>query len=640
MTSAAYSPTPSEPENTRPERGSDWRLFLRLWPYIWEQRRFLWLPFVLLLPLALANALQPILIGQAISLIRQEPVAWFLAERELQGGLNILVGLLLLTVAVRLTLDGWQSYLVQKVGQRITANIRNDLFSHVTSLAVRFFDRTPVGKLITRLTSDVDALGDVFSTGAVGIFSDIFSIGVIAITMFLLQWQLALMLMAMLIPVTWLIIYFQQQYRKANYRAREKLSELNATLQENIIGIEVVQVFRRERYNAEAFRATNQQYVRAIDDTIFHDSAVSSTLEWIALVAIAGVLWLGGYLVMQDTLTFGALASFILFAQRLFDPLRQFADKFTSIQAGFTAVERITDLFNVRVEIQDPDQAVKPQRTLPKVPGPARIHGSSHASPPAPPKGTGQGQAVPAVLASEIRFNQVWFGYKSDEYVLKNLDFTIRPGEKVALVGPTGAGKSSIIRLLCRLYDVNRGDIQLDGVNIRDLPQAELRQRMAVILQDGFLFAGDIKSNITLGEDYPLAAIKEAAQKTNVASFIEQLPQGYDTTLRQRGTNLSGGQKQLLAFARAAIRNPGILILDEATANLDVGTEALIQDALERLLQGRTAIIIAHRLSTIRNVDRILVLKQGEVVEQGNHETLLAQNGLYASLYKLQMLES
>ncbi|MBE7381012.1 MAG: ABC transporter ATP-binding protein [Leptolyngbya sp. SIO1E4] len=640
MTSAAYSPTPSEPENTRPERGSDWRLFLRLWPYIWEQRRFLWLPFVLLLPLALANALQPILIGQAISLIRQEPVAWFLAERELQGGLNILVGLLLLTVAVRLTLDGWQSYLVQKVGQRITANIRNDLFSHVTSLAVRFFDRTPVGKLITRLTSDVDALGDVFSTGAVGIFSDIFSIGVIAITMFLLQWQLALMLMAMLIPVTWLIIYFQQQYRKANYRAREKLSELNATLQENIIGIEVVQVFRRERYNAEAFRATNQQYVRAIDDTIFHDSAVSSTLEWIALVAIAGVLWLGGYLVMQDTLTFGALASFILFAQRLFDPLRQFADKFTSIQAGFTAVERITDLFNVRVEIQDPDQAVKPQRTLPQVPGPARIHGSSHASPPAPPKGAGQGRVVPAVLASEIRFNQVWFGYKSDEYVLKNLDFTIRPGEKVALVGPTGAGKSSIIRLLCRLYDVNRGDIQLDGVNIRDLPQADLRQRMAVILQDGFLFAGDIKSNITLGEDYPLAAIKEAAQKTNVASFIEQLPQGYDTTLRQRGTNLSGGQKQLLAFARAAIRNPGILILDEATANLDVGTEALIQDALERLLQGRTAIIIAHRLSTIRNVDRILVLKQGEVVEQGNHETLLAQNGLYASLYKLQMLES
>ena len=636
MTSTAYSPTPSNPKDTEQGRSNDWRLFLRLWPYIRAERRFLLLPFVLLLPLSIANALQPILIGQAISLIRDEPVAWFLEGQSLQSGLNILVGSLLVTVTVRLTLDGWQSYLVQKVGQRITATIRNDLFSHVTSLAVRFFDRTPVGKLITRLTSDVDALGDVFSTGAVGIFGDMFSIGVIAVTMFLLQWQLALMLMAMLFPITWLIIYFQQQFRKANYRAREKLSELNATLQENIIGIEVVQMFRRERYNAGAFQKTNQQYVQAVDGTILFDSAVSATLEWIALVAIAGVLWLGGYLVMQETITFGVLASFILFAQRLFDPLRQFADKFTSIQAGFTAVERITDLFNVPVEIQDPDQPVQLKRQPPKVPASSRVNGSSHAARPA----LGKRQTAKAAAASEIRFNEVSFGYKPDEYVLKKLDFTIRPGEKVALVGPTGAGKSSIIRLLCRLYDVNYGAIQLDGVNIRDLPQAELRQRMAVILQDGFLFAGDIKSNITLGEDYALEAVQEAAVKTNVAPFIEQLPQGYDTVLRERGTNLSGGQKQLLAFARAAIRNPGILILDEATANLDVATEALIQDALEKLLEGRTAIIIAHRLSTIRNVDRILVLKQGELIEQGNHETLLAQDGLYASLYKLQMLEN
>ncbi|HSM84290.1 MAG TPA: ATP-binding cassette domain-containing protein, partial [Nodosilinea sp.] len=240
--------------------------------------------------------------------------------------------------------------------------------------------------------------------------------------------------------------------------------------------------------------------------------------------------------------------------------------------------------------------------------------------------------------ASEICFDQVTFGYKADEYVLKNLTFTIRPGEKVALVGPTGAGKSSIIRLLCRLYDINQGAILLDGVDIRNLPQAELRRRMAVILQDGFLFAGDVKSNITLGEEYPLEAVVEAARKTNIHALIEQLPQGYDTELRERGTNLSGGQKQLLAFARAAIRNPGILVLDEATANLDVGTEAMIQEALERLLEGRTAIIIAHRLSTIRNVDRILVLKRGELVEQGSHEELLAQEGLYSSLYRLQRL--
>ena len=328
----------------------------------------------------------------------------------------------------------------------------------------------------------------------------------------------------------------------------------------------------------------------------------------------------------------------------MFDPLRQFADKFTSIQAGFTAVERITDLFTVPLEIQDPAAVQSVNQPVMAQPRLAQINGSSHAPLAAAvadaPMAEQPAEAGMPVAASEIHFDRVWFGYKPDEPVLKNLDFTIRPGEKVALVGPTGAGKSSIIRLLCRLYDVTEGAIRLEGVNIRDLPQAELRRRMAVILQDGFLFAGDVKSNITLGEDYPLAAVKAAAEKTNVASFIEQLPQGYDTLLRERGTNLSGGQKQLLAFARAAIRNPGILILDEATANLDVGTEALIQEALENLLQNRTAIIIAHRLSTIRNVDRILVLKHGELIEQGNHEALLAQDGLYASLYKLQMLES
>lgn len=575
-------------------------------------------PLILLLPLSLANALQPVLVGQAISLIRQEPVMGFLVGRTLQSGLNLLVGLLLATVAIRLALDGYQSYLVQAVGQGITAEIRKDLFSHVTSLAVRFFDRTPVGKLITRLTSDVDALGDVFSTGAVGIITDLFSILVLLVVMFTMQWELALLLLALLLPVTWLIIYFQQQYRKANYKAREHLSDLNATLQENISGIGVVQLFRRERYNAELFRAINQRYITAVDKTIFYDSSVSATLEWISLVAIGGVLWLGGLLVMQDALTFGTLASFILFAQRLFDPLRQFADKFTAIQAGLTAVERITDLFSIPIEIRDPVRA--PEKALAVA---LLTYGSASSS---------------EATAAEIRFDHVTFGYKPDEYVIQDLTFTIRPGEKVALVGPTGAGKSSIIRLLCRLYDINQGSILLDGVDIRELPQVELRRRMAVILQDGFLFAGDVKSNITLGEDYTLEAVIEAARKTNIHTLIEQLPQGYDTVLRERGANLSGGQKQLLAFARAAIRDPGILVLDEATANLDVGTEVTIQEALERLLVDRTAIIIAHRLSTIRNVDRILVLKHGQLVEQGSHDQLLAQDGLYASLYRLQRL--
>ena len=557
--------TALSPQTAKTSRrpNSDWRLFLKLWPYIRVQRRRLILPLLLLIPLSLANALQPILIGQAISLIRQEPVAWFLKDRTLQGGLNLLVMLLLLTVAVRLVLDGWQSYLVQDVGQKITANIRHDLFGHVTSLALKFFDKTPVGKLITRLTSDVDALGDVFSTGAVGIISDIFSILVLVVTMFTLQWQLALMLVALLLPVTWLIIYFQQQYRKANYRAREKLSELNANLQENIAGINVVQLFRREHYNAELFRETNQAYVDAVDKTIFHDSAVSSTLEWISLVAIAGVLWLGGILVLNEALFLGTLTTFILYAQRLFDPLRQFADKFTAIQAGFTAVERITDLFSVPVEIQDPEAAAGDASSLPRTVPPAIAPATPFPSTYPPPEPTSLSSYRPGnPQPAEICFDHVWFGYKPDEYVLKDLNFTIQPGEQVAFVGPTGAGKSSIIRLLCRLYDIQKGRILLDGTDIRDLPQAELRRRMAVILQEGFLFAGDIKGNITLGEEYPMEAIQAAAEETNIAAFIEELPQGYDTLLRERGTNLSGGQKQLLAFARAAIRNPDILVLD------------------------------------------------------------------------------
>jgi ATP-binding cassette subfamily B protein len=628
----------------RGARPTDLGLFKILLPYVRRDWRLLTLSLLLMVPLALANAAQPIIIGQAVALANREPVMGFLQGRSLADGAQVLIGLLVLTLVVQLSLGGIQGYLIQKVGQRITANLRNDLFFHVTSLATRFFDRTPVGRLITRLTSDVDALGDVFSTGAIGIISDLISILVLIVVAFQLQWQLASLLMVFLVPVTGLVIYFQQQYRQANYRARDELSALNATLQENIVGINVVQLFRRERYNAEQFRTINKRYVVEVDRTIFYDSAVSATLEWVALAAIAGVLWLGSLLVLQRTLELGILTSFILFAQRLFDPLRQFAERFTSIQAGLTALERVSDIFEEPIEIRDPEQVVQ-------------YAGAAHSG--RSVNGSMNGLANSSVSLSvddsvndsangsanhakpkpsEICFDHVWFGYKPNEFVLRDLNFTIRPGEKVALVGPTGAGKSSIIRLLCRLYEVSQGRILLDGEDIRSLPQAELRRRMAVILQDGFLFAGDVKGNITLGESYSIDQVRRAAEQTNVADFIERLPQGYDTELRQRGTNLSAGEKQLLAFARAAIRNPSILVLDEATANLDVVTEARIQQALETLLVDRTAIIIAHRLSTIRSVDRILVLKQGRLAESGSHEELLEQNGLYASLYKLQML--
>ncbi|MEH2081288.1 MAG: ABC transporter ATP-binding protein [Nostoc sp.] len=611
----------------RPE--NDWRLFLRLVPYARRNGRLLALSMCLLLPIALANALQPFLIGQVISLIRNEPSTYeFFRNRPFSQGLNILEGLLVIVIAIQLLLTGFQGYIVQKLGQQITAAIRQDLFQHVTSLAVRFFDSTPVGKLITRITSDVEALGDVFSTGAIGIISDLFLMLVTLGLMFSIQWQLSCLLLLMLLPTSWVIVYIQKQYRKANYKGREELSILNSQLQENVLGINVVQLFRREKFNAELFRTTNNNYIQQMDKTIFYDSFVSATLEWIGLIAIAGVLCVGGWLLLGKSLTFGTLSTFVLYAQRLFDPLRAFAEKFTVIQAGFTAIERVGDVLDEPIEIRDRanvrfsifdakfgyiDEIL------------ANLESSDLTSPPE---------------LGEIRFDRVWFAYKNDDYVIKDLDFTIHPGEKIALVGPTGAGKTSIIRLLCRLYEPTQGRILIDGVDIREVPQAELRRYMAVILQEGFLFAGDVKSNISLGDGYTTEQIQQAAEQTNIAQFIEELPQGYDTQLRERGTNISSGQKQLLAFARAAIRNPQILVLDEATASLDVGTEALVQEALNQLLIRRTAIIIAHRLSTIRNVDRIFVLKRGELIEQGSHEQLLQQGGLYATLHNLQMLGS
>lgn len=594
---------------TNKTKDNDWRLFLKLIPYLQRNSKILTIGLILLLPLAIAGAIQPLIIGQAVSLLKEEPTWSLLQGKTIAQGINILVGILLATVTVKLMFASAQGYLVQKLGQEITASVREDLFAHVTSLASRFFDRTPVGKLVTRLTSDVEALGDVFATGAIGVVSDVISILALIFFMYLEDWRLASILILMLVPVTALIIYFQAQYRVANYRSREELSKLNSMLQENITGINIVQLFRRERYNSEMYRSVNQRYLKAVDKLIFYDSAVSATLEWISLAAIAVMLWLGGVFVLQTTVTFGKLSAFILFSQRLFNPLRQFADKFTMFQSGFTAIERITELMNEPIEIKDAAESLSLQE-----------------------------QITDKDRIGEIRFENVWFGYKNDEYVLKNLNFTIKPGEKIALVGPTGAGKSSIIRLLCRLYEPSQGRILVDGVDIRDISQAELRRYIGVILQESFLFAGDVQRNITLGDNYDLSEVKQAAKLTNIDGFIEYLPAGYHTELRERGTNLSGGQKQLLAFARVAIRNPHVLVLDEATASLDVKTEALIQNALDHLLRDRTAIIIAHRLSTIRNVDKIFVLKRGELIESGNHEQLLAQDGLYASLYQLQML--
>ncbi len=588
---------------------SDWQLFKYILPYGARYRGQLVFSLILLIPLAVAGAIQPVIVQQAIDgPIRQGVNAFLEGNKALQTESKLWLGFiclgLLLTVVVRLIFLGWQGFLVQKVGQKITADIRQDLFHHVSSLSTSFFDRIPVGKLITRLTGDVEALGDVFATGAVGIFSDIASIVVTIVVMVALRWDLSLFLIALIFPVTALIVYFQLEYRQANFKVREHLSELNSILQENIIGINVVQLFRREDYNRNYHKQINQRYNQEVNKTIFHESAVSATLAWVASIGIGGILWIGSKQILSSSITFGELSAFILFSRRLFEPLRQLGEKFTVIQSGFTAIERIQLIMAEPIDIRDPAHPLS-----------------------LPPQGGGK-----------IQFENVSFAYKPGEYVLKNLNFTIEPGEKVALVGPTGSGKSSIVRLLSRLYEPTVGRILIDGVDIRQLTQRELRTYVGVILQDPFLFSGDVQTNIALGDDYPFEAIEGAARLMNVHQFIQNLPRGYFTEVRARGTNLSAGQKQLLAFARAAVRNPRILILDEATSSLDVGTEYLIQQALAELLKNRTAVIIAHRLSTLRHVDRILVLRRGELIEMGTQAELLNKGGLFASLYQLEQM--
>lgn len=574
----------------------------RLLPYLARDRKRLIIALILLLPVAAAGAVQPLLVGQVISVLRAEPSWWWLEAMPMALAIRWLIALLLVAVLIRLALQGSQSLLVQTIGQRLTAQLRIDLFSHSLNLSLRFHDRTPVGKLITRLTNDVDALAEVFGSGAIGVLADIVTFVVIATLMLSINRPLGLLLLALQVPISLLVISLQQRYRKANYRVREELGQLNSDLQENLQGLEVVQMFRRENLNSEKFAITNAKYRRAVDGTIFYDSAISSLLEWISLAAVSLVLAIGGHLVTSGAMGLGVLTTFILFSQRLFDPLRQLAERFTQIQAGLTAVERIDELLDQPLEIQNATKFTVSNQ----------------------PK------------SGEVIFEDVCFAYRDDEPILQHINMHIAPGEHIALVGPTGSGKTTVIRLLCRLYEQQQGRILLDGIDIREIQIAELRKRLGVVLQDTFLFSGNVENNLKLDTNIARPELEKICNDLGLSPLLERLPNGLDTSLRERGGNLSSGERQLLAIARVALRNPSILIMDEATAFLDPSTEATLQRDLGRLLTNRTAIVIAHRLATVEASDRILVLKRGRVVEEGSHTDLRAQGGLYAQLADLQ----
>jgi len=581
---------------------SDWRRVRRLGRYLVHDRRRLLLTLLLLVPVALAGAIQPLLVGTAISVLRNEAsLPWF-SGLSTPAAIRLIIGLLLVSVLLRLGLQGLQTFNIQAVGQRLTARIRDDLFRHSLALSLRFHDGMPVGKLLTRLTSDVDALSEVFGSGAVGVLADLVTLLVIAGSMLLVEWRLGLLLLCTQLPVSLMVIWLQGRYRKANYRVREELSQLNADFQENLQGLEVVQMFRRERVNGERFSRTGAAYRRAVNGTIFFDSSISAFLEWVSLGAVALVLALGGWMVTGGAMGLGTLTTFILYSQRLFDPLRQLAERFTQIQGGLTAVERIGELMEQPLEIVEAPDA----------------------------------RPLDALVRGEVIFENVSFHYRPDEPILRNLSFRIAPGEHVALVGPTGSGKTTVIRLLCRLYEPQQGRILLDGRDIRSIPISDLRRQLGVVLQDTFLFSGNVADNLRLNADISDAKLRGICRDLGLDALLQRLPSGLDTELRERGGNLSSGERQLLAVARVAIRNPTVLVMDEATAFMDPATEATLQRDLDRLLQKRTAVVIAHRLATVEASDRILVLRRGELIEQGTHRELRARGGLYAQLADLQ----
>ncbi len=587
----------------------DLKRIKKLGKYLTNDKKTIYLILIVLLPVSFSGAIQPLLVGQAITILKNETTDVWLSKTFFGQSINAIIVTLFITVLFRLVLQGYQTYNIQAVGQRLTARIRRELFDHSISLSLKYHDKMPVGKLLTRLTNDVDALAEVFGSGAVGVIADFVSLIVISLTMLSIDRGLAILLLLTQIPVSYFIIWLQKRYRRANYQVREELSQLNSDFQENLQGLEVVQMFRREAFNSKKFSKTGVAYKKAVNGTIFYDSSISAFIEWISLAAVSLVLAVGGYLVTSGNIGLGTLTTFILYSQRLFEPLRQLAERFTQIQGGLTAVERINELLDEEIQIKDSTSAK---------------HFLENA------------KNVNKKFRGKIEFKNVNFFYNEGEHIIKNLSFKINPGEHVAFVGPTGSGKTTIIRLLCRLYEPQSGQILIDDIDIKDIPIATLRNMLGVVLQDTFIFSGNVADNLKLNSNLDNLELENLCYELGLDNLLKKLPEGLNTSLRERGGNLSSGERQLLSVARVAIRNPVVLIMDEATAFMDPSTEATLQKDLERILSKRTALVIAHRLATIESSDKILVLKGGALVEEGTHSELRLKKGLYFQLSELQ----
>jgi len=512
------------------------------------------------------------------------------------------VGVQLLTSVLRYA----QNLLTQVLGQRVMFDLRMQIFSHLQDMSLSFYDHNPVGRLITRLTNDVDALNELLTSGAVSVFGDVFSLVTIAIALFALNWRLALISLGVM-PLVYVVTrWFQAGMRQAYRDVRKRLAIINGYLNENISGMQVVQLFNREQRNFDRFDQFNRDHLDANMRSIFYFSLFYPVVELFMNICLALVIWYGGRQVLGNALTIGALTAYLSYVQRFFMPIRDLSEKYNILQSAMASSERIFKLLDYEPAVRDVSV----------------------------PSSTGRG-------SGRIEFKDVWFAYIDEDWILKDVSFTIEPGETVAFVGATGAGKTSLLSLLSRFYDVQRGQVLVDGVDVRNLAQRDLRRRIGAVLQDPFLFSGTVASNIRLlNRAISDDQVRAAAEAANAAPFIERLPLGYDTEVYERGNGLSMGQRQLIALARAIAFDPDVLlVLDEATANIDSETEALIQDGLRGFMASRTGVIIAHRLSTIQYVDRILVMHRGRLVEQGSHAELLRLNGIYRRLWELQAID-
>ncbi len=495
-----------------------------------------------------------------------------------------------------------QAYTMLMTGQRVMYDLRMQIFSHLQRLQVAFFDRNPVGRLVTRVTNDVDALNEMFTVGVVAVFGDILVLVGIVTALLLIDWQLGLLMLAVLPLIGAVSIFFRNYVRDCFRRTRVALARINSFLNEHLSGMSVVQLFNRERRAAEQFEEINRANLRAWRDAIFGHALFYPAVEVLSVLAIAVIVAYGGSQVLGGTAQLGTLVAFLFWSRRMFQPIQDLSEKYTVLQSAMASAERIFKLLDEPVSITS---SLQP-RSLP-------------------------------TEAGRVEFRNVWFAYNDEDWVLRDVSFVIDPGGMTAIVGHTGAGKTTLTNLLLRFYDIQKGQILLDGVDIRELDLTELRRQFGIVLQDPFLFSGTIASNIRLGTDgISEETIREALETVNLSDFVQSLPNGLGHEVRERGATLSVGQKQLLSFARALAHDPRFLILDEATSSVDTHTEHLIRSALERLIEHRTSIVIAHRLSTVQRADRILVFHKGKLREQGTHQELLAQRGIYYKLYQLQ----